>query len=116
MDKRKDLKLSSKGMVKKTISKKDPKKLWVTGDKKLRESQAYPGKFAKKIVTLYAKQDASVAGLFKKLFVDMQKVHPTVFEQPRNWEDANLGSLKIFLQSEMLAGRFKPQSDLPFDG
>ena len=93
MDKRKDLKLSSKGMVKKTISKKDPKKLWVnlgllanvitnccktlpltqqfvpictvgtseprTGDKKLRESQAYPGKFAKKIVTLYEKQDVA---------------------------------------------------------
>lgn len=93
MDKRKDLKLSSKGMVKKTISKKDPKKVWVnlgllanvitnccrtlpltqqfvpictvgtseprTGDKKLRESQAYPKKFAKKIVTLYAKQDVA---------------------------------------------------------
>ena len=35
--------------------------------------------------------------------------------EPRGWMDADLGSLKAFLQNEVAEGRFKPQSGLPFD-
>ncbi|CAL1161368.1 unnamed protein product [Cladocopium goreaui] len=77
--KRDELQLSSKGMVKKTISKSDPNKVWVSGDVGLRESQAYPKKFAQTCLNFFKKQDASVAGLLPKVFDRMQQMHPEPF-------------------------------------
>lgn len=36
-------------------------------------------------------------------------------EAPRNWIDADLGSLKEFLIAERKAGRFTPQGGIAFD-
>ena len=36
-------------------------------------------------------------------------------DQPRQWKDADLLSLKSFLNAEIAAGRYVPQEGMPFD-
>ena len=36
-------------------------------------------------------------------------------DQPRQWKDADLPSLKSFLNAEIEAGRYVPQEGMPFD-